>query len=265
MQLFSVSQQDDKTIYRIDEVLETFIDKYFHLEFEQAVVRAPYFINTKRRKDLRSLVGKGTPEEMVLETKVWSQVRGLNLHSANASEIRELMLQVGIGIDCSGLVVHALNHYFRKHRRNFFGKLKFSQQGVRARLARWLRPVENIGANDLTSNLNCHVVSVQEVRPGDLLRGVGKQRNAYHVAIVVEVITGQEEGREVVREIKYVHSHRGYGSENGVRRGSVAIINPEGGFLEQNWTEVHTDGINYLLNDLTAEPQDSGFRRLIIT
>ena len=48
------------------------IDKYFNLPFAGVLgVRCPYFNNARRnlRGQLRGLVGKGTPEEIVEEAK----------------------------------------------------------------------------------------------------------------------------------------------------------------------------------------------------
>jgi hypothetical protein len=252
--LYTETSEGKNKVYVINPLISDYLEGYFELDFYGHKVVAPYFINTKRRKDLRALVGKGTPEEMVLETKVWAQVRGIDLHSAGPDRIRQLMQEVGIGIDCSGLVAHALNNYCRKERGfSITRKVNYRNHGPRAILARLFRPIENLGADDLTSELNCEVLKVNEVRPGDLIRGIGKQRNAFHVAIVTKVAADR---------IDYIHSHRLYGQENGVRKGSVQIVDPSKSFLEQNWLEVHTDGRNYLLEDLTAEPEDSGFRRL---
>jgi hypothetical protein len=62
--------------------------------------------------------------------------------------------------------------------------------------------------------------------------------------------------------IEYVHSHRKYGENNGVRRGKVRITDIKKSYLEQDWLEVHDDGRNYLYEDLTQDPSDCGFRRL---
>ncbi len=248
-------------------IFET-LNEYFSIDFYGVKVRVPYFINTKKRKDLRSLVGKGSKDEIYLETKVWAQVKHMNLKTMNEDEIRNLMLDVGIGIDCSGFVLHALKKFYKKnYKKNIFKLLNYKNKSLRARLARFFRPIENVGANCLTSELNCKIVSIHDLRPGDLLRGVGKQKNAYHVAIVSKVefidkVDLKNLSKNRIKSIEYIHSHRGYGKENGVRKGNVIITHPKKGFLNQKWTEVHTDGKNYLLDDLTFKPEDSGFRRL---
>lgn len=250
--------------YLLNPLMVNYLQAYFELRFYNKRVAAPYFINTKRRKDLRALVGKGTPTEIIIETKVWAQVKGLNLRHAKPEEIRDLMLKVGIGIDCSGLIVHTLNHYYQAiGARSLYKRVKYEKNGLRAKLARAFRPAENLSANTLTSELNCVKLDLHAVRPGDFIRGIGKQRNAYHIALVTKVNTELKAGQEFVKQIEYVHSHRGYGEANGMRRGVVKISKQQAGILEQTWLDNHTDGINYLLeNDLKPYPEDSGFRRL---
>lgn len=250
--------------YLIHPTIANYIQKYFELSFYRKRVSAPYFINTKRRKDLRALVGKGTPEEMVLETKVWAQVKGVNLKTASAEEIRDLMLKVGIGIDCSGLIVHTLNNYYHAtNQRSLYRRLSYENNSLRALLARIFRPAENVSANTLTADENCERIAINDVRPGDFIRGVGKQRNAYHIAFVTKVNTRVIDGQETVYHIEYIHSHRGYGEANGVRRGLVEVKDPFGNILDQEWIDNHTDGVNYLLeSDLKPYPDESGFRRL---
>lgn len=255
---------EEVTEYLIHPIIANYVQKYFELPFYRKRVCAPYFINTKRRKDLRALVGKGTPEEMVLETKVWAQVKGVNLKTASDEEIRDLMLKVGIGIDCSGLIVHTLNYYYQStNQRSLYRRLIYDNYSLRAILARLFRPVENVSANTLTADENCERIAINDVRPGDFIRGVGKQRNAYHIALVTKVNTRTIVGQEIVYHIEYVHSHRGYEKANGVRRGVVEVRDPFGTILDQDWIDNHTDGVNYLLeSDLKPYPDDSGFRRL---
>ncbi len=262
-------QIDDDTVeYLVHPFVKNFIQNYFELEFFGKKVKAPYYMNLKRKKDLRALVGKGLPGEMILETKVWAQVKKVDLRKLSEREIRNLMIDVGIGIDCSGLVVHTLNEFYGKVlQKRFFKQIKYQNNSIRARLARYFRPVENLSANDLTSDLNTtRIDDLNQVRPGDLIRGVGKQKNAFHVAIVTKVVADlkMQNGAEIeaVKEIDYVHSHRYYGDENGVRRGKVLIKDPKKSFLEQDWKEVHSDGRNYFYEDISQFPEDSGFRRL---
>jgi len=249
--------------YQLNKVLRNFIEGYFKLDFYGLKVRTPYFINPKGHKDLRSLVGKGTQEEIILETKVWAQVKNFNLTNASEIQIRDFMQTVGIGIDCSGLVVQTLKFYVNSLiHENLLTKLKFENNSIRARLARLLRTVENIGANDLTSDLNCTPVGLNQVRPGDLIRAKGKQFNAHHVALVTHVDTIINKTTEIVTNINYIHSHRFYGHNNGVRAGSLIIKDINGGLLDQDWKEISDDGINYLVEDLKINLVDNGFRRL---
>jgi hypothetical protein len=204
-------------------------------------------------------MGKGTPSEIELETKVWAQLKKINVNLLSDAEIRELMQSVGIGIDCSGLVVHILDNFLKQKKVNIYKKIKYSRNSIRAKIARSLRPVENLGANDLTSITNTQPLHFNEVFPGDLIRGVGKQRNAYHVAMVIE--TKRDNNNDLI-ELTYINSHRGYLKENGMRIGKMIVENKKEDFLAQNWTDIATDQRNYFYEDISAYPDDSGFRRL---
>ena len=269
--IYLSKQIDENTVvHTIHPIAGNFLQQYFELPIAGKRVITPYYINVKKRKDLNALVGKGTPEEMVLEAKVWAQAKKQNLRRYSPSETRQFMEQVGIGIDCGGLVANTLAHYFQVQRRaGFYRQLKYSNMSWRARIARWLRPATNLSADELTSGLNAIVIDLNQVRPGDLIRGVGKQRNSFHVALVTEVVAqivaGTETAKETVVKISYVHSHRGYGADHGVRRGEVVISDGSKPWWEQQWLDNHSDGKNYLLeNDLLPFKADCGFRRLLL-
>lgn len=268
-------------IYKIPDSLQQEIDRYFNLHIGGKTVVCPYYINPKMVKgNLRVMSGKGTPEEIELEVKVWAKVRGFDLKNASAEDIREFLLQEKIGIDCSGLVANTLNNYMRG---NGFGSLlaylKFRDMSFVPRIRRFLRPIENIGANTITGESNTLVISdLNDIRPGDLIRAKGRQKNAHHVAMVTEVEyepspdeelgnvgfkipdDRQIEKRKVIR-FKYVNSHRYYESENGMRYGEVFINNPDGTLKDQDWHD-DLNGRNYFMEDLLVDYEDNGIRRL---
>lgn len=274
-ELYSVESLSHGKVYTLNSVITDYVNSYFALPVAGKKVVTPYYINVKKRKDLNALVGKGTPEEIVLETKVWAQTKHVNLKRLTAEQIREFMLNVGIGIDCSGLVALSLDEYFRKCKRSsFFRAVKYQDQSVKGRLARFFRPATNLSANEMTSNLNASGIGLNSVRPGDVIKGVGKQRNAYHIVLIEKVVTKAVKSREnkkeetfteIVSEIHYVHSHRGYGAGNGMRRGLVKVTDITQPWWKQDWEDFGEDGRNDLLeDDLLPFKAESGFRRLKI-
>lgn len=237
------------------------IKSYFELPLGRKKVKCPYFMNLKReRAGLRVMIGKGTAEEIVHEVRVWAQLKGVNLNKLSEKEIRSFMIKKGIGIDCSGFAVYVLNGWLKElGYGHLWNNLKYRQNAILDKIRRRFRPVENISAELLTSDLNCmKITNLDQVLPGDLIRAKGKIQNAHHVAVISEVLLDEH---NKVTEFKYVHSHRYYGEENGVRKGSVKIIKQNNELKDQKWVDNY-EGRNYMLEDLLVGYQDNGIRRL---
>lgn len=250
-------------INKIEKLSEQVLDvanSYFELPLGGKKVRCPYFMNLKKQKaGLRVMVGKGTAEEIVHEVRVWAKLKGFDLDKATENEIREFMINLGIGIDCSGYVVYILDALFKqKKNTSLFSFIRYRDNTIYQKFRRKLRPVENIGANLLTSELNCvEIKNLNEIRPGDLIRAKGKQKNAHHVAIISKVFKDKQGN---IRKFDYLHSHRLYGKENGVRKGSVVDIDPSKELKDQVWQD-DFEGKNYMLQDLLVDYEDNGIRR----
>lgn len=248
--------------YTLNPDIQKYIDLYMQLPIENKQVVCPYYINSKVvRGELGVLAGKGLPHEIVHELKVWAKVRGFDLENASGEQIRKFMIKTRIGIDCSGFVVNVLNQFLKeKFGKSLISFLKFRDKSILGKIRRFLRPIENIGAEVLTSTLNCSKVeNINEVRPGDLIRAKGTQSNANHVAIVSEVEL--DDNLNVVK-IVYVNSHRFYGEDNGIRVGNIDIIDSSRPLEFQKWNDVGDDGANYILQDYLVEVEDNGIRRL---
>ncbi|MCA9383236.1 hypothetical protein KC909_02620 [Candidatus Dojkabacteria bacterium] len=249
-----------KTIYEIPEAAKTVIREYFEIPIGNKKVVAPYFMNLKKqRAGLRVMVGKGDPGEIAREMKVFAQLKGFDLSKASEKDIREFMLANNVGIDCSGYVVYILNNWLRSQgKKKLNNYLVFKSNNFLSKLKRMLRSVQNMGANTLTNESNTiKVENLNEIRPGDLIRAKGKQRNSHHVALIIEVVIEDE----VIKEFTYTHSHRYYEEDNGVRIGKVKISNPNGELKDQEWLEIK-DGRNWMYEDLMVEYEDNGVRRL---
>lgn len=237
------------------------IHRYFNLPFGRKRVKCPYFMNLKgERAGLRVMVGKGSVDEIVHETKVWAKLKGFKFGRKSESQIREFMMIKGIGIDCSGFVSHILDNWFKADGKGrVWNNLKFFDNSLPARFRRKLRPIENIGANLLTSELNCiPVTDFDDIKPGDLIRAKGKQKNAHHVAIITDTYKTKE-GK--LKKFDYVHAHRFYEDENGVRKGTVTIVDSKKSLKDQKWDDTYK-GRNYMLEDLEVNYKDNGIRRL---
>ena len=233
---------------------EKTIHDYLNLPFIGiSGVRCPYFNNARlgQRGQLKVLIGKGTPEEIVEEAKIISiqyskdvfDKNGVfNAHVDHPAEhqkaecIRQFLVDNNLGIDCSGFVTNVLQkHFLETSRINLVKKLFITSK---KNFLRWiisrLRPVEQISVNVYANNRNTIVVNdLKTIQPGDLvvLLKTGPNKNHNHILLIEEV-----DGDKV----KYAHA-RVWSSEgkygHGVSQGVITITNPEKGLLEQVWEE----------------------------
>jgi hypothetical protein len=248
--------------YTLNQKIKNIILEYENIKVDGKSVVCPYYINTKIVKgELGVLAGKGLPKEIIHEVKVWAKVKGFDIEKASDVDIREFMIQQKIGIDCSGFVVNVLNDYLKQeYGKQLMNFLRFPNNSFVDRLRRFLRPIENIGANLLTSDINTHKIeNYNDVRPGDLIRAKGTQANAHHVALITDV---ELDGVGNVINFEYVHSHRFYGKGNGIRRGKICLLDKNLSLEHQKWDDIGEDGINYFLQDYLIEKEDNGIRRL---
>lgn len=245
----------------ISDEAKAVIKSYFELPLGGKKVPCPYYMNLKHeRAGLRVMIGKGTAEEIVHEVLVWAQLKGILLSKMSVQEIRGFMIKKGIGIDCSGFAAYVLDAQLRKlGKGRLWRNLEYRNNSLYSKFRRFLRPVENIGANLLTSELNCvPIADFDEIKPGDMIRAKGKIQNAHHVAVITDVFFNSN-GK--INSFEYVHSHRFYEDENGVRKGKVTISNPKKSLKDQEWHD-EINGRNYMLEDLLVDYKDNGIRRL---
>ncbi|MEO6728779.1 MAG: hypothetical protein ABIM99_02545 [Candidatus Dojkabacteria bacterium] len=245
---------------KISDAAQNVIHRYMNLPLGSKTVVAPYYINSKRGKDLRAMVGKGTPEEIVMEARIWEKLKGVNFEKMSDKEIKQFLIDKGIGIDCSGFVVHVVDaEYWDKKHKHIWSALKVAGSGFYAKLRYILRPVENMGANTLTGLDNNIEVQVADVRPGDLIRSKWKKVGTHHVQLVTRVVY-REDGMPSL--IEYTHSTPYYGEGNGVRVGQIRIIDPSRKLYEQDWLEKDEHGVNFSFEGFMTEVNDNGIRRL---
>src|SRR5260221_3467868 len=244
----------------ISNIIKETIKQYRELKLDGKTVVTPYFINDKRRKDLRAMVGKGTPEEIIMESKIWEKLKGTDFDTMNEDSIKQFLIDRGIGIDCSGFITHILDSQSQqktgKHVWNF---LRIPQNGIIWKLRYWLRPVEQLGAEVLTDKDNTIPISIDEVMPGDLIRSKAKKNNGHHIMIITEVDRNENNS---VKSITYTHSSAYYGTNNGIKEGKIEIVNPNAPLKDQNWLEVDETGENNTLDGFLINNEDNGLRRL---
>lgn len=248
-------------IKTLPQSAQDIIKKYKALKINGKQVRTPYYRNIKRvRGGLRSLTGKGSPQEIVDETKIYAKLRGVNLAKVTPEEIREFQQKQGIGIDCSGYVMHILNALAKaqdkqlyklmskKHLKTFWGYFTWP-----------FKYIANTGAISITDESNSTNVPLRDIRPGDLIRLRGAKRGD-HILLVSEVEYDDTTNQPI--KFKYTHSTPHYDELNGIKEAEVIITDLNGELKDQNWTESHTNGKNYTYMGLMKEYEDNGLRRL---
>lgn len=230
------------------------IHDYLNLPFSGiSGVRCPYFNNARlgQRGQLKVLIGKGTPKEIVEEAKIISiqykkdvfDKNGIfNAHIDHPAEheqaecIRQFMVDNNLGVDCSGFVTNVLQQHFRETKKIDLARKLFVTS--KKNFLRWiisrLRPVEQINVAVYANDKNTITVNnLRAVQPGDLIimLKTGPNKNHDHILLVEEINENK---------ISYVHA-RVWSSEgkygHGVSQGAITVTNPEKGLLEQVWEE----------------------------
>ncbi|MBU0975455.1 MAG: hypothetical protein ABIE03_02350 [Patescibacteria group bacterium] len=254
---------------QLPESVRYFVNQYFNLLLNGKKVRCPYYINIKKyrqRMNLRVLIGKGSPEEIIQESLIFEKLRGVDFANMTVGDIREFLVKRRLGIDCSGFVVQILDYWLRSERKkHLWNYLEYPKQSLYRKIARILRPVENIPANYLSGDLNSEKISdLNKILPGDIIRSKIPKRakgllDQFHVLLISEVV---KDDNDTVVSFKYVHSTRFYRSEHGVRVGEVRISDPSASLCSQEWIDA-LEGRNFTKEEICSAPDYSHVRRLI--
>jgi hypothetical protein len=248
------------TEYKLPDVAIEAIRLYQSLDLGGKKIVCPYYINTKRNKDLRAMVGKGTPDEIITEARIWEKLKGVNFDSMSVDEIRQFLVDKGIGIDCSGFVLHTLDYWYKKTTGNhIWTVLKVPGGGFYSRLRYKLRPVEQLGANTITGDINSDPVSLNDVRPGDVIRSKWKKTDTHHIQLISRVVK-DDNGNTTL--IEYTHSTPYYGKANGVKTGEIRITDLNKTLKEQEWLEKDEHGVNFSYEGFLNNVEDNGLRRV---
>jgi hypothetical protein len=244
----------------IDPVAQKVIDEYQHLKLGKKTIITPYYINTNRNKDLRAMVGKGTPDEIIMEARIWEKLKGVHFKTMSESEIKQFLMDIGIGIDCSGFVSHVLDSLVLKNKNKHLWRVaEIPQKDLFSKLKYLLKPVEKLGADVLTNQENSIEIAIKDVRPGDLIRSKWKKNNTHHIQIITKVVY---EDNQIPTLIEYTHSTPYYGESNGVKTGEIKITDIDKTLKEQEWLEVDKFGVNFTLEGFLNNVEDNGLRRL---
>ncbi|PIT87794.1 MAG: hypothetical protein COU31_01030 [Candidatus Magasanikbacteria bacterium CG10_big_fil_rev_8_21_14_0_10_40_10] len=226
------------------------INDYLELPFVGVSgVRCPYYIGKKslQRGQLRVLIGKGAPREIVEEAKIISIQYSHGIFDKHglchippekkANELKNYLIDTGLGIDCSGFVIQVLDeHYLETKNIRLSRALHIApaKHFIRYLISR-LRPVENISVRVLADERNSEPVrSLNNIHAGDLviMLDTGRNHKRDHILLITQVTD---------KSIFYAHA-RAWSNEgkygHGVAVGEIQIVNPaKKNLLDQNWLE----------------------------
>ena len=216
------------------------IQEYLNLPFsELSGIRCPYFNNAKlgQRGQLKVLVGKGTPAEIVDEAKIISIQYKQNIISSDitADDIRKFLIENNLGIDCSGFITNVMQAELSGRGINLAKRIFITPK---SNVLRWLisrlRPVEQISVAVLADEKNTETINdLSSIQAGDMIMilKTGPKKTRDHILLVTET---------TANIINYVHA-RAWSSEgrygHGVSSGTITIMEPEKVLLDQLWEE----------------------------
>lgn len=236
------------------------VQAYFNLPLNGKKVPCPYYINVRElRMGLRVLIGKGTPEEIIHESLIYEKLRNKDFKHMTIEQIRSFLVKRHIGIDCSGFVVHVLDKWLiRQGKKHLWKYLAFPKANVYRKIARFLRPVENISAAMLTNDTNTEpITNLNDTRAGDLIRAKGLKKRSFHIMLISDIHLENNK----IQSFDYVHSTREYGKHHGVRKGKVIITDTNAPLTKQQWTDTYNNR-NWTFEEICKDPEYSQVRRL---
>ncbi|MFA5211004.1 MAG: hypothetical protein WC414_00685 [Patescibacteria group bacterium] len=218
------------------------INDYLNLPLGAQNVSCPYYNNKKKgsRIGLRVLIGKGLPQEIIDEAKIFAIKQKINLQNLTNDELKKFLVENNLGIDCSGLVYHLLNAEF--------GNLKLfypQAKNIFRKIIIKMRPVENTSVLILHNEKNSIEINLNEIQTGNFIISLngGSQKNYNHIIFIEKVV----KENNVVKQIDYIHSFKWPEDglyNHGVRRGKIEITDINKNILEQNWIEKDKTGEN---------------------
>ena len=161
---------------KISSEAEKVIQDYLNLPFaDVSGVRCPYFNNARvgQRGQLKVLVGKGTPQEIVEEAKIIAIQYKQEISKAGltAEHIRKFLIDHNLGIDCSGFISNVLIAQLA-NRGSYLTKKMFITP--KTNVLRWLishlRPVEQMNVKVYADNHNTGKIDdLSKIEAGDMV------------------------------------------------------------------------------------------------
>ena len=218
------------------------IDQYLHFKVGTGSCSVPYFNNKtiKARAALRSVSGKGSPQEITEEVQAILIKDHVDLITVTGEALKKVLTDNNIGIDCSAFAYYILDTEAHAQGKDSIKKgIHFAgATGLVGKIRCSLRPIENFDVLTFADNKNSSVVTLKDVRPGDVITMInGPEEDERNHILVVHQVEGTN---STPTKIYYSHAvaypeDGVYGT--GIKQGVIEIVKAEGSLAEQTWIE----------------------------
>ena len=223
------------------------IDQYLHFKVGSGECSVPYFNNktVKARAALRSVSGKGNPQEITEEVQAILIKDHVDLAVVTDEALKKVLTDNNIGIDCSAFAYYILDtEAHTQGKGSIKNGIHFAgASGLIGKIRCSLRPIENFDVLTFADNKNSSVVALNNVSPGDVITMIngpeGDERN--HILIVHQVdYTDAPAGKSGLTKISYSHAvaypeDGVYGT--GIKQGTIDLTDMSMPLSKQNWSE----------------------------
>lgn len=229
------------------------INSYRDFSVGKVHLNVPYFNNKTvgQRAALRVEAGKGSVEEILNEVKEIAIKHRVNPSDLTQENLKKLMVDANIGIDCSGFAFHVLDEEsIDRKKGELRGNLKFPyHKSFLDKIRIKIRAIENAGVKTFAHDENSRVIELKSIMPGDMITMIGNEDGVMrdHILVIYKV----EYENNLPKNVYYVHSvawptHGAYG--HGVFDGKIEIKDLNRNISDANWIESGKTGEeNYTL------------------
>src|SRR3989344_5832667 len=223
------------------------INQYADFKFANASCSIPYFNNKSigLRRGLKVHVGKGSPQEIHDELESILVKEKISPDSLTDSILKKILVDHGIGIDCSGFAYYVLNAESLENKKGPLDRhLSFVNcKGIVGKIKCSLNPVGNTDVATIADDRNSYKVEIKQAEPADVITMMqgedGPERN--HILVLHQI----EYQNFIPFKIHYSHAvaypEDGiYGS--GIKQGTIEILDTNKSLVAQRWTEKGNEG-----------------------
>lgn len=242
------------------------IDQYKNFKVGNAICSVPYFNNrtTKLRGAIRVEIGKGSPKDIFDEVEQFCIKNKVEINSLTSESLKALLVDSNIGIDCSAFAYYVLNEEsISQHKGAIDKHLSFPySKGFINRIKCKIRPIENTDVRTLAHNANSRIVSIKDIKNGDIITMLGGPDgdDRDHILVIDRI----EYQNFIPATLHYVHSIKWPTDgvyNHGIHEGTIEILNPDKDIVDQIWIENNMRG-NDNYTHFRAQKSQTEVRRL---